>query len=227
MSNSKDISSQGLSPESDKELIALAKKGDSDAFKKLVMMNERRFLNLAYSLNRNPDVAREIVQESLLKAWKNIGSFKGQSSFYTWVYRIISNMTIDYSRKRYRQRERAVGEAEVLDAGLQKSSGQGGIPMGNVVSPDKSYESMELGKHLRKAINSLSHEHREVILLREVEGLSYAEISEAVGCSRGTVMSRLHHARKKLQNFLKEISSEFIVMERATVSALDAAAKKG
>ena len=97
MSNSKDISSQGLSPESDKELIALAKKGDSDAFKKLVMMNERRFLNLAYSLNRNPDDAREIVQESLLKAWKNIGSFKGQSSFYTWVYRIISNMTIDYS----------------------------------------------------------------------------------------------------------------------------------
>jgi len=136
-------------------------------------------------------------------------------------------MTIDYSRKRYRQRERAVGEAEVLDAGLQKSSGQGGIPMGNVVSPDKSYESMELGKHLKSAINSLSHEHREVILLREVEGLSYAEISEAVGCSRGTVMSRLHHARKKLQNYLKEISSEFMVLERATVAALDTVPKKG
>jgi len=80
--------------------------------------------------------------------------------------------------------------------------------MGKVARPDENLENLELGEQIKAAIEDLSIEHREVILLREIEGLSYDEISSATGCSKGTVMSRLHHARKKLQKFLEEISSE-------------------
>ncbi len=192
----------------DRELVLKAKSGDAEAFRELVLMYERRLVNLAYSKSRNTEDAKDIVQDSFLKAWKNIAKFKGDSSFYTWIYRIVSNMTIDYSRKRYRQRERAVGESEVLDLTLQQSPDSHRMPMGHVAGPMQQLENAELAGNLKLAIEDLSPEHREVVVLREIEGLSYAEISEAVGCSRGTVMSRLHHARKKLQNFLRNISSD-------------------
>lgn len=194
----------------DKELSLLAKKGDKDAFKELVLLYEKRLLSLAFSLNRNEDDAREIVQESLLKAWKNIANFKAESSFFTWVYRIVSNMSIDFSRKRYRQRESAVGEPEILDASLQNTIGtpyETKLPMGSVTTPEVYLERVELAGNIKRAIESLTPEHQQIIILREVEGLSYAEISSSLGCSKGTVMSRLFHAREKVKKFFQDLSS--------------------
>ena len=194
----------------DKELSLLAKNGDKDAFKELVLLYEKRLLGLAFSLNRNEDDAREIVQESLLKAWRNISNFKAESSFFTWVYRIVSNMSIDFSRKRYRQRESAVGEAEILDSSLQNTIGtpyETKLPMGSVTTPEVYLERVELAGNIKKAIESLTPEHQQIIILREVEGLSYAEISSSLGCSKGTVMSRLFHAREKVKKFFLTLSS--------------------
>ena len=192
----------------DAELVKLAQAGDQEAFRKLVLLYERRALNLAYSLVGNISDAEDIVQDAFMKAYRSIGSFRGQSSFYTWLYRIISNLNIDYARKRIRKKENNIGEASIIDASIASNELAHKAPMGRIVGPDKSLENLELGEQIQAAINSLSVEHKEVILLREIEGLSYAEISQSTGCSKGTVMSRLHHARKKLQKFLEEITSE-------------------
>ncbi len=192
----------------DLELVRQAQSGDDEAFRKLVLLYERRALNLAYSLVGNIPDAEDIVQDAFLKAYRSIGSFRGQSSFYTWLYRIISNLNIDLARKRIRKKENNIGEAAIIDASISSNELAHKAPMGSVLRPDKSLENLELGEQIKAAIDSLSVEHREVIILREVEGLSYAEISQATGSSKGTVMSRLHHARKKLQKFLEDLSSE-------------------
>lgn len=199
---------KGESKSEDQELVRLAQKGDDEAFRKLVLLYERRALSLAYSLVGNMSDAEDIVQDAFLKAYRSIGSFRGQSSFYTWLYRIISNLNIDYARKRIRKKENKVGETAILDASLSSNDLAHKAPMAKILGPEKNLENLELGKQIKAAIESLSVEHKEVILLREVEGLSYAEISDATGCTKGTVMSRLHHARKKLQKFLEEISSD-------------------
>ncbi len=188
----------------DVELVARAQKGDVGAFRELVERYQHRVLTLAESVIGNPHDAQEIVQEALLKAFRKLSSFKGESSFYTWLYRIVFNLAIDERRKRYRTAETLVGDTRTLDSGA--TGGGGGAPgQGNSsgVDPHIEFERSELRQQIKAGMASLSPDHRAVILLREVEGLSYDEISKVVGCSKGTVMSRLHHARKRLQRFLK------------------------
>jgi len=149
---------------------------------------------------RNPDDAREVVQETFVRAFRNLDAFKGDSSFYTWLYRIAVNLAIDLQRKEHKRGSVEYDETQPVD---EAALAFGGKTRGE--DPFESVRNRELGAKIFDAIEGLTPDHRAVILLREIEGLSYEEISQVLGCSLGTVMSRLHYARKKLQAKLKDM----------------------
>ncbi len=185
---------------SDGELVALAQAGDRDAVQSLLERYERRLLSVIVGMVRNPEDAREILQETFVRAFRNLDGFKGESSFYTWIYRIAMNLAIDHQR---RGGKRPLVEFDEAIGVKEDAVGDGSAILGT--DPFKSVRSRELGRKIFEAIESLTPDHRAVILLREIDGLSYEEISEVLGCSLGTVMSRLHYARKKLQSRLQEM----------------------
>lgn len=184
----------------DGELVALAQAGDRDAVQTLLERYERRLLSVVVGMVRNPEDAREILQETFVRAFRNLENFKGESSFYTWIYRIAMNLAIDHQR---RGGKRPLVEFDEGIGVKEDAVGDGSANLG--IDPFKSVRSRELGRKIFEAIESLTPDHRAVILLREIDGLSYEEISEVLDCSLGTVMSRLHYARKKLQTRLQEM----------------------
>jgi RNA polymerase sigma-70 factor (ECF subfamily) len=180
---------------SDWELVQRTRSGDRDAFRELVERYQRKIAALALGMLRNREDALDIVQESFAKAYQNLDRFKGDSAFYTWLYRIAFNLCVDHQR-----RETRLGHVPLeVD-----EHGEGGavLPPVDGARTDQPFErtrDAEIARRLADAIRELTPDHRAVILLREVEGLSYEEISQVLQCPKGTVMSRLHYARQKLQ----------------------------
>ena len=189
----------------DREFVERAQAGDQEAFRILVEKYQKRAHAIALGILGNYDDAEDVAQQAFLKAYRNLSKFRGQSSFYTWLYRIVFNLAIDLSRKSYRKSEHGTQDASTLEMLAHGASSQGGQNfISSSVMPDEQLERKEIRKKFLAALETLSDEHRAVIMLREIDGLSYDEISNVVGCTKGTVMSRLHHARKRLQ---KAISS--------------------
>ncbi len=182
----------------DAELVRLARGGDRPAFQELVERYQRKIYTLALGMLHDHDAAWETSQETFLKALRSLEDFKGEASFYTWLYRIAVNLAIDYQRREWRRPTvTAVPEAtaeaqEAIRDDLLRDD------------PFRQVKRREIGERVRAAIDQLTPEHRAVILLREVEGLSYDEISRVMECAKGTVMSRLHYARRKLQTLLQD-----------------------
>ena len=203
---SKSISASAASIESldDSALVELTREGKREAFKVLVERYQKRAHSVALGILGSYEDAEDIAQEAFVKAYKNLDSFRGQSSFYTWLYRIIFNLSIDLSRKASRRSEFASDKTEILDAQTRDSVGSGAY-LSSTPAPDAVLRKREIREGIKKALSELSENHRAVIVLREIEGLSYAEMSDVLGCSQGTVMSRLHHARKRLQESLQAI----------------------
>jgi RNA polymerase sigma-70 factor (ECF subfamily) len=185
----------------DAELVRRGRSGDRDALRHLFERHQRRLLAVLVGMVRNPEDAREIVQDTFVRAFRSLDSFKGDSSFYTWLYRIAVNRAIDLQRRGARFQSTEFDEA--VATGDEHSISSGGFAASE--DPFDAVRNRELGSKIAEAIESLTPDHRAVILLREIEGLSYEEISEVMDCSLGTVMSRLHYARKKLQAKLKEL----------------------
>jgi len=185
----------------DSELLRLGRSGDRDALRQLYERYQRRLLSVVVGLVRNPEDAREIVQDTFVRAFRSLDGFKGDSSFYTWLYRIAVNRAIDLQRRGSKFQSSEFDESVAVGDEGTSFLGAGSI------SKDQfdAARNRELGRKISEAIESLTPDHRAVILLREVEGLSYEEIAEVMDCSLGTVMSRLHYARKKLQTKLKEL----------------------
>lgn len=193
-------------------LLERAQAGDLAAYGELVRRYQSRVVTVAYGILRNREDAEDVVQEGFLKAYRNLNNFRGQSSFYTWLYRIVFNLSIDLSRKKYRRTEVNSGDSLQVDAHLARNaterggSGTGDVIIGRMAGPDEELSRGELRGKINQAMESLSDDHRSVIMLREVDGLSYAEIADVVGCTKGTVMSRLHHARRRLQKILADFA---------------------
>lgn len=185
---------------SDGDLVNAARGGDREAMQQLVERYQRRVLAVVLGMVGNPEDAREIVQDAFIRAFRGLDRFKGDSSFYTWIYRIAVNLAIDSQRRD--SRRPTVEYDEALPPG-EDPIGSGGVEMGR--DPFRSVRNRELGRRIFEAIDGLTPNHRAVILLREVEGLSYEEIASTLEISLGTVMSRLHYARKKLQARLEEL----------------------
>src|SRR6185369_2532857 len=182
----------------DGELVERARQGDREAFRVLVERYQRKVAALALGMLRNREDALDIVQDTFTKAYQSLDKFKGDSSFYTWVYRIGVNLCIDHQRRESRYVQ-VTTDAD--DPGEDIAP-----PSAEDLERDQPFEmaqSSEIGTRLVEAINELTPEHRAVILLREVDGLSYEEISQALDCPKGTVMSRLHYARRHLQSRLR------------------------
>ena len=185
--------------ERDALLIERCKSGDYTAFDELITVYRGKIYAMIFNMIRNEADAWDLSQDVFIKAWKSLSKFEGRSAFYTWIYRIAHNATYDWMRKK-----KVEGAGEFNDEMLNEA--EPGSPTSPKVydAPDQNVQRAELQNKIKTAINSLSEDHREVILLKEVEGLSYQEIAESIGSSIGTVMSRLYYARKKLQETLKD-----------------------
>lgn len=193
-------------PESDEgpddaALVARAQQGDSEAFDQLVTRYRGKIFAMIYHLVQNEADAWDLAQDAFVKAWRALPKFKGNSAFYTWLYRISHNVVYDWLRKK----------ANVVDTREFDETFLGGDPTAENAptvpraseTPDEQAERHDLRLEIQAALEKLSPEHRETILLREVEGLKYEEIAERMDCSTGTVMSRLFYARKNLQQLLE------------------------
>jgi RNA polymerase sigma-70 factor (ECF subfamily) len=189
------------SPEDELRLVARCQNGDTAAFNELVTRYRQRAFAMIYHMVRNEQDAWDLTQDGFLKAWKSIGRFRGQSSFYTWLYRILTNITIDWLR-----RKQIEGGTELDDTIALRGVEPGALTAPREEpAPAAQLSDKEIRERIDAAIERLSAEHRAVIILREIEGLEYQEIADAIGCSLGTVMSRLFYARKKLQTMLKDV----------------------
>ncbi len=193
-------------PDDDRALVRTAQKGDAAAFRTLVERYQRRIYQLALGMMKDPDEAMDIVQETFVRVHRYLPSFKGDSSFFTWTYRIATNLCLDASRKKNRTERVGLDglddshEAE-LEAGMDP-------PSAALAGPQRAALNQELKGKLDEALAGLSENHRAILLLREVEGLSYEELAKVLGIRKGTVMSRLFHARLKMQNKLREYLGE-------------------
>lgn len=193
--------SDSASGQGDHELVQRVQAGDSAAFRALFDKYHRRAFAVAMGVVKNENDALDAVQEAFVKVHKNIGRFQGTSSFYTWLYRIVMNVSIDHVRRKSRRRnldfdERALhAESEVAGDGAL-------IPNVTDANPGKAALRRELGEAIQAALQELPEHHRAVIVLREIEGMSYEEMAEALEVPKGTIMSRLFHARKKMQTAL-------------------------
>ncbi len=184
----------------DQELVARCQAGKNEAFKALVERYQQRAYRIAYGILHQSDDAMDAAQEAFIKVYQNIDNFRGESSFYTWLGRIVTNICIDTIRKRKRS------QAVAFDEKISPPSDVGDQNLiGNMreTQPGASIERKDLNKALNEALSLLSEAHRTTILLRDVDGLSYEEIAEVMQCHVGTVMSRLHYARKNLQISLR------------------------
>lgn len=196
---------RNIEAEEDRALISEAKSGSAAAFRKLVERHQRRAFAIAVGLVRDENDAREIVQEAFLRVHRGLDRFEGGSSFFTWLYRIVTNLAIDLMRKPSRRESEALDESSI-DDGIDQPL----VARIDGSDPQDVVRRGEMRRRIEAALEELPPYHRGVILMREVEGLSYEEMAEAMGVSKGTIMSRLFHARRKLQRALADCYEEQI-----------------
>jgi len=181
-------------------LIEAARNGDEKAFGELVTMYNERLYAVVFGFVHHADDARDVCQQVWVKAWRKLNTFKGRSQFFTWLYRIASFTCMDFARKRARAHEipllEEVDPPRDPDAFVASSVG---------ARPDQKLQHAEIQAAFSKALQTLSPEHRMALVLREVDGCSYEEIATIMKCRKGTVMSRIFNARKRIQEQLKEL----------------------
>ncbi len=176
----------------DSELVAAFQGGDEQAFVTIVDRYKLRLMRLAQSVVHNEQDALDIVQEALIKVYRKLGAFRGSSSLYTWLYRVVMNHAIDFVRRRPSV---AICSSDDLMYELADRD--------TSTRPDRQALNKELHARIFDAVDSLPEKQRRVVILREVECLSYKEIAEVLGCSEGTVMSRLYYGRERLRALLE------------------------
>jgi RNA polymerase sigma-70 factor (ECF subfamily) len=190
----------------DRELVDAARAGDRDAFRALFDRYHRRAFALAYGVVRNQDDALDIVQDAFIKAHRYLDRFEGTSTFYTWLYRIVMNLAIDHIRKHRRLRPVELDDASLgQEASDAVIGGDALLPRILGANPGRALQDKEIRERIDRALGELSDNHRAVLVMRELEGLSYEEMAKVMGCSKGTIMSRLFHARRNMQKRLLDL----------------------
>lgn len=185
----------------DHELVRAAQAGDRRAFQALYQRYERKVYSVAYGFLRNQEDALDVLQEAFIKVHRYLPNFEGQSSFYTWLYRIVANLCIDHLRRSGRKRDvefddRLRHEESETTPAL--------APIAALGDPSAAVKNKEILSAVQDSLGKLSDKHRAVIVMRELQGLSYADMAKAMNCSKGTIMSRLFHARRNMQKLLSE-----------------------
>jgi RNA polymerase sigma-70 factor (ECF subfamily) len=183
----------------DSALVRAAQAGDMAAFEELVARHRDKLYARAYSMMRNEEEAIDLSQEAWVKGWQRLRQFQGESSFGTWMTRIVINLCLDQLRKQKRQRAESIEEMDEESGGVERH-----MPV-ITVNPTAGLERAELRQRIERALGQLSYEHRTVLVLHEFEELEYKEIAKVMGCSIGTVMSRLFYARRKMAALLADL----------------------
>ncbi len=179
----------------DEQLVIACQKGHWEAFESLVARYERKIYSLAFRLSGNAEDANDLAQETFVRLYRSLHTFRGQSAFSTWLYRIATNVCLDELRRR--QRHPTIS----LDTPMETDEGQMDRDVVDLTElPETVYENKELQEVVQRLIAELSEDHRTVLLLRDFESLSYEEIAEILGCQLGTVKSRLNRARAALKD---------------------------
>jgi RNA polymerase sigma-70 factor (ECF subfamily) len=195
----------------DLTLVQRVRTGDQRAFKLLVERYQRKVFSVALGMLKDKEEARDVAQEAFVKVYRYLDHFKGDASFYTWLYRITVNICIDAMRRKGAKGNEHVefDESVKLDV-AEANIGALGTRLGT--NPQKSALRKELAERITAAMQQLPEAHRQILLLREVEGMSYEDIARTLTIPKGTVMSRLFHARLKMQKIL----SEYLDLDEST-----------
>ncbi len=179
-----------------------ARQGDMGAFEELVARHRDRMYARAFSMVRNEDEAVDLCQAAWVKGWQRLPQFLGESGFGTWIMRIVINLCLDHLRRQRRQRLESFEELVATPGGAERQ-----MPA-VTVNPTAGLERAELRQRIDRALNQLSHEHRTALVLHEFEQMGYKDVAKAMGCSIGTVMSRLFYARRKMAALLAGVEKE-------------------
>lgn len=183
----------------DDELVARTKEGDASAFDELVRRYSPRVYGLIYNMTSNHEETNDVMQDVFLKAFRSIKGFRQESSFYTWIHTIAMNMTINFLKKRNRRRGMSLDD---VDSHIENDPDF--IEATATSDPRREANLAELQKRLNEAMQKLSHDHRAVVTMFDIQGMPHAEIAKILGISEGTVRSRLFYAHRQLQNYLEE-----------------------
>lgn len=189
------------SAQDDEPLVKAAKRGDMPAFEELVARHRDKIYARAYSMMRNEEDAIDLSQEAWIKAWQRLKQFQGESSFATWMTRIVINLCLDQLRRHKRTRAESIEAMDEESGGVERQ-----MPV-VTVNPTEGLERAELRQRIDQALNQLSVAHRTVLVLHEFEGMEYKLIAKTMSCSIGTVMSRLFYARRKMAVLLAELKN--------------------
>jgi RNA polymerase sigma-70 factor, ECF subfamily len=183
----------------DDALVQAARTGDMVAFEELVVRHRDKLYARAYTMMRNEDEALDLSQEAWVKGWQRLAQFQGESSFTTWMTRIVINLCLDQLRKKKRQRAESIEEMDEESGGVERQ-----MPV-VTVNPTERLERGELRERIDEALGKLSEAHRTVLVLHEFEHMEYKNIAKTMNCSIGTVMSRLFYARRKMAVLLQDL----------------------
>ena len=186
----------------DQALVRAAQKGDMGAFEELVARHRDKIYARAFSMMRNEEEAVDLSQEAWVKGWQRLAQFHGESSFGTWMTRIVINLCLDQLRKQKRQRTESIEALDEEGGGVERQ-----MPV-ITINPTAGLERNELRARIDKALSQLSYEHRTALVLHEFEDMEYKEIAKAMNCSIGTVMSRLFYARRKMAALLNDLRKQ-------------------
>jgi len=199
MKNREPIQLEPAEGPTDRELVALAQKQDVEAYNELIQRYHRKIYALVYNMTSNKEDAEDLVQEVFFKAYSALKNFKGDSSFYTWVYRIAVNRTINFVKKRKKRQGFSLDD---VDSGMERDPAY--VELSSKDSPFRDATISELQEKLNSVLQKLSEKHRAVVVLHDIQGVPHDEIARMLGVSSGTVRSRLFYARQLLQAELSE-----------------------
>ncbi len=183
----------------DLEWVQRAQEGDTRAFDELVVKFSPRLYAMVYHMTSNRDDTHDLLQDIFAKAYRSLKRFRGKSTFYTWIYSIATNMTLNFLKKRKR---RAAQSLDDVDSGIQNDDAM--VDLRHVANPRQQSGIHELQKKLNETLQSLSEDHRAVVTMFDIQGLPHAQISKILGISEGTVRSRLYYAHQQMQAHLTD-----------------------
>jgi len=186
-------------PDEDAPLVARAKEGDTEAFDELVVKHTSKLYGLVYNMTSNHEDTNDLLQDIFAKAYRSLKRFRGKSSFYTWIYSISVNMTLNFLKKRKRRQAMSLDD---VDSNIHNDKDF--IEMTSKSDPIREVTISELQKRLNEAMMKLSDDHRAVVTMYDIQGMPHKEISKILGVSEGTVRSRLFYAHRQLQNYLED-----------------------
>ncbi|MCE9520100.1 MAG: sigma-70 family RNA polymerase sigma factor [Verrucomicrobia bacterium] len=193
------MSDHPRNPDPDQELITRSQEGDTRAFDDLVRKYTPKLYGMVYNMTSNREDTADLLQDIFAKAYRSLKRFQGMSTFYTWIYSISVNMTLNFLKKRGRYTKLSMDD---VDNGIQNDPDFIQVTSGD--SPLREVNIHELQKRLNESMMKLSEDHRTVVTLYDIQGLQHADISKILGVSEGTVRSRLFYAHRQLQNYLED-----------------------